>query len=191
MASAQDVRNVARAGKQAVEAAKDLGSALKFGKALMDGSKSKISNVSAFLMLALALLLDATQILISFADAGVIGGPLILAIQLPVFWFWFKMCGANYFSARATASKVITGILELVPVLNDFIPSTTIDVIAAIGFVRIEEAGLAGSGSGGGEEGSTETGGGQNVRTARRNNPSQSTDRASVKPAGVVNLKRA
>lgn len=140
MPGAGDIKNTAKAAKQAGEALKDVGSALSFGKALLDGSNSKIGNGNAFLMFLLAFILDLLKLISVVTGVGdVIAGPVVLIIQLPIYSLWFWLLGVNYWTARAMASKIVTGILSFIPALEDIVPATIIDVGVAIAYIRMEE----------------------------------------------------
>ncbi|HEY4504935.1 MAG TPA: hypothetical protein VJI73_04160 [Candidatus Paceibacterota bacterium] len=115
---------------------------LSFWKAFTDGSKSKINNTSAVLMVSLAFLIDLAQLLLGLIDGGTFTGPLIMIFQFGVYSLWFGLKGVSFWGKRKMATKVVSGILELIPVLNDFIPSTSVMVIASVGITRLEEAGI-------------------------------------------------
>jgi|SRR3989344_317542 len=143
-----EVKNFKKAGdtaKQVAQASKNPGAALKLGKALFDDKNSKISNSNAVLMFVFALFFDVLASLGLIPFVGWILGPIIYFLSLGIFWLWFKLVNVNYFNSRATASKVITAILELIPEISAVIPGIAINVAVAIAFVRIGEAGTASS----------------------------------------------
>ncbi len=120
---------------------------------------SKIDNFWTLTLLAMALFFDLIQMALSLLDAGAASGNIVGAVQLTVFTFVFKMLGTSYWGGKKKfvtnlTSKVTTQILEFVPFLAPFLPSTYIQMIFAIALIRAEEKGgamgaLAGKASGG------------------------------------------
>jgi hypothetical protein len=107
---------------------------------------SKIDNFWTATLLALALFFDLVQAILSLLDTGVLSGNIVAAVQLTVFTFLFKALGTSYWGGREKlvknlTSKVTTMVLEFVPVLAPFLPSTYIMMVFAIFFVRAEEKG--------------------------------------------------
>jgi len=145
MPSAQELKNVTKTGKAVIKAATDIKEGLSFFKALTHGENSKISNWSAFFMLTIALCLDIAQAIVGIFDAGYISAPVALVLQLAIFSLWFLLKGLSYWGKRQIASKAITSLVEIVggwiPWLSTIVPSSTIMVAAAIGIIRMEEAG--------------------------------------------------
>ena len=124
---------------------------LSFLTALFDGSKSKIDNWSAFFMIVVALALDILQVILNLIPVvgTFLGGPVIVLVQFAIYSLWLSLKGVSYWGTRKVASKVVGSILEIIPVLNDFIPGTTLMVAAAIGITRLEEAGVPVGGTAG------------------------------------------
>lgn len=182
MAEVSDIKNAARGVGQAASAVVKYGG-LSFFKAFFDGSKSKIDNWSAFFMVFVAICLDILQVILSFADGGTLTGPAIMIIQMGMYTVWFFFKGVSYWNMRAVVSKIISGLGELIPVINDFIPSTTVMIIAAIGVVRLEEAGVPVSGAAG-----TEKKGGEEVKQPARKAPENQQEQNQE---GIKNPKRS
>jgi hypothetical protein len=145
-------------------AATDITKGLSIGKALFEGSGSKIGNGTAALMCGIALTVDILALLALIPLVGWILGPLIYILGLGIFGLWFKLVGANFFSARATVSKGISAVLEVIPEISAVIPGTTINVVVAIVIVRMEE--YAAKEAGKGEKGKPE-----GVKTQTRSGP--------------------
>lgn len=142
MGEVRNFKKGAEAAKNAMNAAKNPAAAMGMVKALFNGTNSKISNGSAAIIVTVAFIFDLLALLALIPLVGWIIGPCIYILGLFVFWLWFKLKGVNYFSSRATASKVVTAVLEAIPELSAIIPGVTINAIAAIIFCRIEEAGV-------------------------------------------------
>ncbi|HEY4483530.1 MAG TPA: hypothetical protein VI953_05150 [Candidatus Paceibacterota bacterium] len=139
MSTADNLKTAKAGAKAAKAAATDITKGLSIGKALFEGSGSKIGNGTAFLMCAIALTVDVLALLALIPLVGWILGPLIYILGLGIFGLWFKTVGANFFSARATVSKGISAVLEIIPEISAIIPGTTINVVVAIVIVRMEE----------------------------------------------------
>lgn len=117
--------------------------------------KARIGNITAGLMIGLALIVDSLQFFLSlFAAVEAIGwGVVALAwfvsfLAFIIFGFWFFICRVNYFTGKKAALRLIavfsTFVLEIMPIIQA-LPATTAGVIAVIVTSRIED--LAGKGA--------------------------------------------
>ena len=80
----------------------------------------RISNLLAAIMILVALMLDLTQIFLSFTGAGAIIS--VILITLPfylLFGVWFRLLGVNFFAAKNSKSLILGTIIELIPFIND------------------------------------------------------------------------
>src|SRR3989344_1032978 len=193
MSTADKIKTAKAGAKTARAVATDITKGLSVGKALFEGAGSKIGNGTAGLMFGVALLLDILALLALIPLVGWILGPLIYVLGLGVFGLWFKMVGANFFTARATVSKAITAVLEVIPEISAFIPGATVNVVVAIAMVRMEEfAGKeAGKEKGGKPEGiktQTISGPEADIKTPRKAVPAP-TSGAVPRPGNVVQFR--
>ncbi len=78
-------------------------------------AKSKISNVSAFLMLAVALLYDLVQIASEWIGIGLVVGWVITIWAGLHFYFWMKIKGVSYVSPRRIVPFAIAFIIDIIP----------------------------------------------------------------------------
>ncbi len=125
----------------------DLSKGLSFFKALTEDKNSKLSNVTAGLMVVVAVIIDVGQLVFAIFDGGYLSGPIALALQISIFSLWFFINGVSYWGKRKAVSKVIAIVVEeiggLIPYVNALWPATTVMVVAAVAMTRIEEAGIA------------------------------------------------
>ena len=173
MAEIKNFKKGTETAKKLAEAAKNPGQALKFWKALRDGSKSKIKNGPAVLMILFAIVLDLSQTIAGIFDAGYLSAPAAVGIQLLIYTIWFGIYGVSYWGKRQLASKIVNTLIEVVggwiPWVSTVFPACTIMVVMAISIIRTEEA-VASSGQstpGAGEEGDNV------VKFGRRGNQEQ------------------
>ena len=138
------MKNSKRGAQALGKAVTSPAAAFSLAKALAGGKDSKINNTRGVFMVISAFGLDLLALTALIPFVGWILGPLIYLLAMSIFWYWFKISHASFFSARATASKVVTTILEFIPEISAIIPSVTINVIVAIGFVRFDEAAAGG-----------------------------------------------
>jgi hypothetical protein len=101
----------------------------------------KISNITAFFMIIVALLFDLLQFLLTIM---VITAPLSILVTffaLCIFGVWFAVLGVNYFSGRKVALKTLSAIgsviVEMVPLI-DGLPAITAGVAGVILGTRLE-----------------------------------------------------
>ncbi|MES2668469.1 MAG: hypothetical protein V4644_02160 [Patescibacteria group bacterium] len=101
----------------------------------------KVGNITAGLMVALALLIDGVQFLLSLTVLLLPLSIFVTFIGFVTFGLWFALCGVNYMSGGG--KKLLTGlaatVTELIPVINA-VPATTLGVVAIIAQTRIEDA---------------------------------------------------
>lgn len=111
----------------------------------MDDHPKRIGNISAGLMISVALIFDAIQTILTFIGIGIIVGPFISLWSFLTFFTWFKIKGVTFID-RAGGKKVAawagTFLLEAIPGLNS-LPGITIATIATIIFTRIEDRTLS------------------------------------------------
>jgi len=115
------------------------------------GPKQRISILTAFCMVALALALDAAQDFAIFLNAlPVIGTAIdvvfswfIAALAAIIFGVWFALLRVNYFTGKKAATKMLimfsSVVVELIPFL-DALPAITFGVVALIIQTRIEDS---------------------------------------------------
>ena|SRR3989344_3438213 len=142
MGTVTGIKNAARAGKQLANKAKDLGQSIKLGKAILDGSKSKISNPVATLMIALAISIDVFIGVVILISTGLIGFvvPFVWPLAWLIFFIWFKILGISFFGTRQVVTQAFNAAVKLVPMLNA-LPTWTPFIVLMIAFTRMEEAG--------------------------------------------------
>jgi hypothetical protein len=110
----------------------------------MDEAKvpRKISNITAFFMITVALLLDLLQFLLTLLVLTSPIAELVTFLALCIFGVWFAIMRVNYFSGRKVGMKVASAfgsaVVELVPIL-DAVPGITLGVAGVIVATRIEE----------------------------------------------------
>jgi hypothetical protein len=102
----------------------------------------RIGGVTVAFMLALALVLDLVQILLTLTGVGALLAWLVTAVGTTAFGIWFLLMRVNYFSGRKAAQKMaatLAGVVaEFVPVINA-LPAMTISVIAVVLLSRAED----------------------------------------------------
>jgi hypothetical protein len=110
--------------------------------ATQDGRR-KISNVNAFFIIAVAVICDCLQFLLTLGVISSIFNVLITIIAWVIFGVWFFILGINYFKGKKALSKVVSVfgslVIELIPIL-DALPTLTLGVIGIIVSSRKEEA---------------------------------------------------
>ncbi len=174
-----DVKNFKKGAETAKEALKGPVGLLKVLRKVFDDKDSKIKNPRAVLMLITALTFDVLALLGLIPFVGWILGPAIYVLSLFIFWLWFKLASSNFFSGRATASKIGTAILEAIPEVSAVIPGIFINVLVAIAFVRFEEAGE--------DSGASKV---ESPEAKLRNKSRQQAPNGETKGANVLNNKR-
>lgn len=104
----------------------------------------KISNVTAGFMLAIAVIFDGIQGLLTLTIFGALFSWFFTFLALVIFGVWFAILGINYFSGRAAGLKIASvfgsAIAEMVPFING-LPAITAGVAGIIVSSRLEEKG--------------------------------------------------
>lgn len=101
-----------------------------------------IGNVTAGLLIGLALLFDGIQFLLTLTVLGALFSWLVTVIAWTIFLIAFALVGENYFQKNMARKMLITGasvVAELIPIINA-IPAVTLGVVALIVQNRIEAA---------------------------------------------------
>lgn len=117
--------------------------------------KTRIGNITAGLMIGVALIFDAVQFFLSMlATIDAIGwGIVALAwfvsyLAFIIFGLWFFVCRINYFTGKQAALRLLSVfsaiVLEMMPLVMN-LPAVTAGVVAVIVTSRIED--LAGKGT--------------------------------------------
>lgn len=107
----------------------------------------RIGNVTAFFIIATAVLFDAAQFFLNFIPVlGQVAGLFITFLAISIFGVWFLLLGVNYFSGKKAGLKMIASlgsvIAELVPLFSAF-PAMTLGVVVVIIATRLEGRGAA------------------------------------------------
>lgn len=101
----------------------------------------RISLPMGFVLVALAAVLDLTEIILSLLSAGVGGFIKDVASWLFIAIFW--MLKAPFWKGNKWLTKMTTMtttfIVGLIPYLSDFLPELTIGILATIIYTRIED----------------------------------------------------
>lgn len=96
--------------------------------------KDKINLGVAFLLVAVALILDGIQFLLTLTVIGSIASPILTVFAWTLFFIWFAMLGVNYFD-KDGAVRLFTAlasiVTEMIPVINA-LPAITLGVVALI-----------------------------------------------------------
>ncbi|MEK7510611.1 MAG: hypothetical protein AAB582_00010 [Patescibacteria group bacterium] len=94
----------------------------------------KIGLGVAFLMVAVSLIIEGAQILLTFLGIGIIATPVLTVFAWTLFFIWFAMLGVSYFD-KDGALRLLTALssvaVELVPIINA-VPALTLGVAALI-----------------------------------------------------------
>ncbi len=102
--------------------------------------KYTIGNVTAGLMIVLALIVDGLQILLTLTGFLIPLSLLLTFFSVVGFSVWFFMLGA--YKGKGAEKKVLTSlaasVAEIVPILNAF-PATTAGVVINIALSRIDD----------------------------------------------------
>jgi hypothetical protein len=113
--------------------------------------KHKIGNVTALVMVMLAVLFDIAQFGATFLHvvpaignaAAIVIAWFIAILSISTFALWFALSGVNYISGRGAGRRMLIAlsavIVELVPII-DALPGITIGVIGIIIESRISDA---------------------------------------------------
>ncbi len=102
----------------------------------------RVGNGAAGAMLALALVIDGLQFILTLSVVGSIVASVIAAISAFCFWLWFALLGVKYLGQNGSRKMFIAlaaSVAELVPFINA-LPATTIGVLGIIIDSRIEDA---------------------------------------------------
>ena len=106
--------------------------------------KHKISNVSAVLMISVALFFDIIIALINLIPvAGQIISMVIGAVAYAIFFLWFAMKGVRLMTPKKIAAMGTGLLISIIPIIN-VLPAVTASVILTIIFDRKEILPLAG-----------------------------------------------
>ncbi len=102
-------------------------------------NESKVSTITAILMIGTALFFDALQALLGWIPVvgNIFAGLLSIVIFL-TFLVWFWMHGIKMITPKRMGSLVGGGLIELVPYIN-ILPAWTCVVIYLIGTTKIKE----------------------------------------------------
>jgi len=104
----------------------------------MDG-ESKISDMTAVLMIGTAIFCDAAQALIGWIPiVGNILADLFSIVIFLTFFLWFWMHGIKMISPKRLTAMVGGGLVEMVPYIN-LLPAWTGVVIYLIGTTKVNE----------------------------------------------------
>lgn len=98
--------------------------------------KQRIGNVTAFLMISMAVIFDAVQFLLNFIPGlGQIAGLFITFLTATIFGLWFLLLGVSYFGGKKAGLKMTAAfgsvITELVPIVSA-LPAITMGVVVII-----------------------------------------------------------
>ncbi len=103
--------------------------------------KYRISLPVGFLLVALAVVLDVVEIILSLLSVGIGGFIKDVASWLFIAIFW--MLNAPFWKGNKWIAKMTTMtatfVVGLIPVLSDFLPELTIGILATIIYTRIED----------------------------------------------------
>ncbi len=101
----------------------------------------RVSGVVAGLMVAVAILSDGLQFLLTLTIIGSVVAMVLSALVWVSFALWFALLGVSYFDRGAAMRGLIligSVIVELVPLINA-LPATTLGVVALILHARAED----------------------------------------------------
>ena len=108
----------------------------------MGGPTYRISWLTASFMIAIALVLDAIQFVLTLFLLTEPLAELATFIAIPVFGVWFLLLGVNYFGGKRSTTKVISAlgstVVELIPFV-DALPGITLGVGGVIWASRKED----------------------------------------------------
>ena len=104
--------------------------------------QQRIGNVTAGAIIAIALIIDGVQFLLTLTVVGSIIAAAMTFLAGFGFWLWFSILGVKYIG-KDGSKKLLIGITsfitELVPIV-DALPATTLGVVLIIIQTRIEDA---------------------------------------------------
>lgn len=102
------------------------------------GKQKRIDPIMLKYMIGLAVIFDLTQAFLEWIIIGLFINPILDFFILAIFWKWFSSQGVSF---RGTRAIVFFGLafLELFPVLGGQFPLWTLDVIAVIAMVKLED----------------------------------------------------
>lgn len=101
----------------------------------------RIGNVTAGLMIGVALLVDGIQFLLTLTVIGSVVAMFVSVFVWISFVIWFALHRVSYFDrGAATRGLILLGsvIVELIPMINA-LPATTLGVAALIFHTRIQD----------------------------------------------------
>lgn len=102
----------------------------------------RVSNVSLGFMLALAVVFDLLQFLLTLTVVGALFTLLFGFVGFIIYAIWFLILGVNYIQGRKAAAKlgtlIATWVVEFMPLLNA-LPSMTVGVLLIALISRAED----------------------------------------------------
>ncbi|MFZ2038951.1 MAG: hypothetical protein WAV11_03370 [Minisyncoccia bacterium] len=92
----------------------------------------KITNLTAFLMIAFAMIIDLTQLILTTFILGTYVVPIITLITTIIFWIWFSLLKIPLtHHPKQLATISVSSLGELIP-LVDVLPLWTIGTIIMV-----------------------------------------------------------
>ncbi len=104
--------------------------------------QQRIGNVTAGAIIAIALIIDGLQFLLTLTVVGSIIAAAMTFLAGFGFWLWFSILGVKYMGKEGNKKLLISltaFITELIPIV-DALPATTLGVVLIIIQTRIEDA---------------------------------------------------